>query len=119
MMNQQESKFKSMILEHQYVSVANEENKVILYEKGNLLYIFNFHPSDSYQDYRVGTTWASDHFVLYETDDRLFGGHDRLRDAHGKWFEVEHGKEHDGRPHSLKIYLPNRCAIVLCPFENA
>lgn len=77
-----------MIKDHQYVTMANEDDKVIVYEKGDLLYVFNFHHQNSYENYLIGTTWASDHFVLYETDDARFGGHDRLRDAHNKWFEV-------------------------------
>lgn len=108
-----------MINEHQFVTNAHEENKVIVYEKGSLLFIFNFHASNSYEDFKIGTTWSSDHFVLFETDDARFGGHDRLRDAHGKWIEVNHNDEWDNRPNSFKIYLPNRCAIVLCPLENA
>lgn len=37
-----------------YVSEKHELNKVIAYERANLLFIFNFHPSQSYTDYRVG-----------------------------------------------------------------
>ena len=99
--------------------MAHEEDKVIVYEKGDLLFVFNFHHEKSYENFQIGTTWASDHFILYETDDARFGGHDRLRQGHGKWFEVMQNQAHSMRPHSLKIYLPNRCAIVLCPFENA
>jgi len=42
-MNQTEIQFKSMISEHQFVTQANEMDKVIIYEKGKLLFIFNFH----------------------------------------------------------------------------
>jgi 1,4-alpha-glucan branching enzyme len=41
-MNYQEIKFKSMIKSHQFVSSSNEEDKVIVYEKGDLLFVFNF-----------------------------------------------------------------------------
>lgn len=44
-MNFTEIQFKSMINEHQYVTLANEQDKMIIYEKGNLLFIFNFHQS--------------------------------------------------------------------------
>ena len=43
--------------------------KLIIYEKGDLLYIFNFHNSNSYDNYHVGTKWASDHFVVFESDE--------------------------------------------------
>lgn len=37
-----------------YVSEVHESNKVIAFERARLLFIFNFHPSSSYSDYRVG-----------------------------------------------------------------
>lgn len=74
-MNANEIQFGSMIKPHQYVSSSHEGDKVIVFEKGDLLYIFNFHSSNSYTDYAVGTHWGSDHFILYETDEERFAGH--------------------------------------------
>jgi len=73
---------------------------VVVYEKGELVYIFNFHPEKSYTDYLVGTNWSSDHMILFETDEERFGGHQRLNDAHRKWFKVKKQAQH-GRTHSL------------------
>jgi 1,4-alpha-glucan branching enzyme len=42
----------------QYVSLKHEDDKVIAFERGNLLWIFNFHPEKSFTDYRIGTSWA-------------------------------------------------------------
>ncbi|MXQ82054.1 hypothetical protein E5288_WYG012488 [Bos mutus] len=39
-----------------HVSEKHEDNKIIAFERASLLFIFNFHPSKSYTDYRVGTT---------------------------------------------------------------
>lgn len=36
-----------------FVSAKHEEDKVIVFERANVLFIFNFHPSQSFQDYRV------------------------------------------------------------------
>ena len=74
-MNATEINFGSMISEHQYVSKSSEEDKIIVYEKGDLLFIFNFHHSKSFENYSVGTPWSSDHFVVYESDEERFGGH--------------------------------------------
>lgn len=79
--------FKSMCKPHQYISSQHEGDKVIVYEKGDLIYIFNFHPTQSFENYKIGTPYESDHFVLYETDEDRFGGHKRLNDAHNHWFE--------------------------------
>lgn len=56
-MNQVEINFQSMLKQHQYVSTQDDMGKVIVYEKGDLLYIFNFHPTQSYQDFPIGTLW--------------------------------------------------------------
>jgi len=47
-MNWTEITFGSMIKPHQYISVQDEGDKVIIYEKGDLIFIFNFHPNNSY-----------------------------------------------------------------------
>jgi len=43
-----------MTSEHQYISRKNEGDKVIIFERGNLVFVFNFHWNNSYSDYRVG-----------------------------------------------------------------
>ena len=117
-MNYWESVFGSNIKPHEYVTLTNEMDKVIAFEKGELVYIFNFHPSNSYSDYQIGTHWRSDHMLLFETDEERFGGHQRLNAAHDQWVKVkEQGA--NNRRYSFQIYIPSRCAIVLAPFEFA
>lgn len=43
-----------MTSEHQYISRKDEGDRVIVFERGDLVFVFNFHWSDSYFDYRVG-----------------------------------------------------------------
>lgn len=98
------------------MTLAQEEHKLIVFEKGNLLFVFNFHHSKSYEDYEVGTSWASDHIILYNSDDERFGGHNRLAPAKSVKFTY-HNKPVCNRRYHLKLYLPNRTAIVLLPFQ--
>ena len=35
-------------------TVQSEGDKVIIAERGELVFVFNFHPTSSYSDYRVG-----------------------------------------------------------------
>lgn len=77
-----------MIKDHQFISSSNDKDKVIVYEKGDLLYLFNFHPEKSFENYSIGTLWKSDHFIVMESDEERFGGHRRLDDAHGRWYET-------------------------------
>ena len=65
-------------LKNQYVSLKHEGDKVIVFERGNLLWIFNFHPINSYTDYRVGTNWPGTYSVVLNSDRSEFGGHDRI-----------------------------------------
>ena len=56
-MNRTEALFKCMLNDHQHVSKADEGAKVIVYERGHLLFAFNFHSTASQDDYEVGTLW--------------------------------------------------------------
>jgi len=56
--------------------------------------------------------------ILIETDEERFGGHQRLNDGHNRWLKVDNAGWSDRR-HSIKVYIPSRCAIVLAPFEFA
>ena len=61
-----------------------------MFEKGKLLFIFNFHATRSYENQDIGTKWNSDHFIVIDSDDDKFGGHGRLDQAHKKWFNTHH-----------------------------
>lgn len=53
----------------QYVSLKHEDDKVIAFERGKLLFVFNFHPTKSFEHYRIGTKWGVDHELVLDTDD--------------------------------------------------
>jgi len=54
MLNVSVESLQFMTSDHQYVSRKDEGDKIIVFERGNLVFVFNFHWSDSYSDYRVG-----------------------------------------------------------------
>ncbi|KAJ1673530.1 alpha-1,4-glucan branching enzyme, partial [Spiromyces aspiralis] len=94
----------------QYVSLKNEGDKVLVFEKGGLLWLFNFHPTKSFADYRVGTAWPGKYTVALDTDSPYFGGHGRV-DPKAEFFSTS--DPWNDRPHSLMVYLPCRSALVL------
>jgi len=98
--------------------LADEEDKVIAYERGKLLFVYNFHPVESLTDYKIGTKWASDHFIVLESDSQKYGGHKRLDEANKIWFEAFNQPCQKRRYH-LKLYIPARSCLVLCAYENA
>lgn len=101
---------------HQYVTLAHNEDKVVVYERGKLVFVFNFHPTKSYTDYKIGTWWDSDHIVVLDTDKAKFGGQDRLEWNESNYVSVSKEPWND-RPNSMFVSMPCRTAFVLCPRE--
>ena len=92
-----------------YVSLKNEQDKVIVFERAGLLWIFNFHPSQSYTDYRVGVEHAGTYQIVVDTDKSAFGGFGR--NVEGTRFFTT-AFEWNGRKNFAQVYLPTRTAIV-------
>ena len=51
--NHLDSVYEFTCASHQVVSEVSEEKKLLVCERGPLLFIFNFHPSDDYTDLKV------------------------------------------------------------------
>jgi len=98
------------------VSAQRFSDKVVVFERGKLVLVFNFHPNQSYENYMIGTHWASSHMVLYDTDEARFGGYSRI--DHELLYE-SHNEPAMNRKHSLRLYLPSRVGIALIPLEFA
>jgi len=93
-----------------YVSLKNETDKVLVYERAGLLFIFNFHPSNSFTDFRVGVEEAGEYKIVLSTDQKRFGGFDNIS-LDSKFFTT--AMEWNGRKNFLQVYIPTRTAIVL------
>eukprot|EP00923_Selenidium_pygospionis_P054163 GHVN01094347.1.p1 GENE.GHVN01094347.1~~GHVN01094347.1.p1 ORF type:complete len:1269 (-),score=245.04 GHVN01094347.1:175-3981(-) len=95
----------------QFVVKVDNEDKVVAFERGPCLFIFNFHPTKSFEGYQVGWQQRNKSLVAFDTDEGRFGGYDRLTTGHDTPFPALSGC--DGRSHSVKVYLPCRTAMVL------
>lgn len=93
-----------------YVSLKNEQDKVIVFERAGLLWIFNFHPTQSFTDYRVGIQAAGTYQIVLDTDDPAFGGFGR--NAKGTRFFTTSFRWNE-RKNFIQVYIPVRTAIVL------
>lgn len=111
LMNALENRFKWLSSWHQYVTLKHSDDKVIVFERGDLLFVFNFHPCNSYDGYQLGCCWNEPMRTILDTDEGRFGGHQRLEYGHGNPFPPMHGAH--SRNHSVKMYLPARTAQVL------
>ncbi|ODV93955.1 hypothetical protein PACTADRAFT_77441 [Pachysolen tannophilus NRRL Y-2460] len=113
-MNNTEANYGWLNYPQAYVSLKHEVDKVIVYERNNLLFIFNFHPTNSFTDYRVGLNGTGKFKVILSTDDEKFGGHGRIDKA------VEHFTtpyNWNNRNNFLQVYLPTRTALVLAKID--
>jgi len=46
-----------------YVSRKHEADHVVVYERAGLVFAFNFHPSQSYTDYKIGVDDAGTYLL--------------------------------------------------------
>jgi 1,4-alpha-glucan branching enzyme len=116
-MNELDDKFHFLASSKQIVSSANEEDKVIVFERGDIVFVFNFHPEKSYSGYKIGCDMAGKYRVALDSDALEFGGYGRV--SH----DVDHFTSPEGvpgkpetnfnnRPNSFKILLPPRTCLV-------
>ena len=91
----------------------HKENKLLAYTRGKYLFVFNFHPNQSFVDYGIPVE-AAKYQVVLNTDEGRFGGQNRI-DNQMAYFTVPSGNEQNR--HYLHLYLPARTAIVMERFS--
>ena len=89
----------------------NDGDQVLAFKRGNLLFVFNFSPTQSFTDYGL-LVEAGEYEVVLNTDAKDFGGNGLADD------NVKHMTNYDPLYEKvgkgwLKLYIPARSAIVL------
>ncbi|KAK4489907.1 hypothetical protein RD792_000555 [Penstemon davidsonii] len=122
-MNLLDEEFKFLASPKQIVSSTDEDNKVIVFERGDLVFVFNFHPENTYEGYQVGCDLPGKYRVALDSDAWEFGGHGRV--GH----DVDHFTNPEGvpgvpetnfnnRPNSFKVLSPPRTCVVYYRVEE-
>lgn len=93
-----------------YVSWKHESDKVVVFERGGVVFVINMHPTKSFPDYRIGVHQPGVYKIVLNSDDPIFGGHSRLQ-PETEFFSEPHA--YAGRDNSLLVYIPSRVGIVL------
>jgi 1,4-alpha-glucan branching enzyme len=89
----------------------NNQDKIIAFLRGDLLFVFNFHPTASFPGY--GIPVKGRFRIVLDTDDPGFGGFDRI-DRSKLYLSVRKSETDKlNTPLNLYLYLPSRTAIVL------
>ena len=99
---------KLKVIGSQDVQLAlDNTQKTLVYEKGQGIFAFNFHPVNAYTDLFIPTPAPGDYQVVMSSDDYCFGGDGRI---HHLRYTAQ--AQEDGRC-GFCVYLPNRTALVL------
>ena len=85
---------------------VENNKKWMAYQKGTGIYVFNFHPTESYTGVFVPVPEEGNYRVVLSTDDYCFGGFGRI------YHQTYETVEKDGKTGVL-LYLPSRTALVL------
>lgn len=88
---------------------VDEQRKVLIFERSGIFFIFNFHPSESYADYRFEVPPGAYSLIL-DSDDSAFGGHQRV-DA-GQTYPTAPILSGNAKQNMLSIYIPCRTALA-------
>jgi 1,4-alpha-glucan branching enzyme len=100
------------ILEASYVNriIENTFDKIIVFTRGDFLFVFNFHPTNSYTDYGIPLTGKFK--IMLDTDDPEFGGFNRI-DRSVIYSSVKKAERYNVNvPFKLYLYLPARTALL-------
>ncbi len=79
-------------------------NKVIIFERNNLIFIFNFSTGNSIFGYKFYAPERGIYRIILNSDKKEFGGFDRVDDS------IDYATDEDQQ---VSIYLTNRTALVM------
>ncbi len=87
---------------------SDDWNKILVFEKADLIFAFNFHINQSLPDYEFFVPQKGEYEIILNSDAEAFGGHNRvdMSITHHTLHEKESGRYY------LKVYIPNRSALV-------
>ena len=84
---------------------ADEEHKTIVFERNNLIFVFNW-GSKSIPDYEINVKNTGDYEIVFSSDDKEFGGFENINK------EVSFPSEARDGQVFMKIYNVSRTAVV-------
>ncbi|MBR3762394.1 MAG: alpha amylase C-terminal domain-containing protein [Lachnospiraceae bacterium] len=86
---------------------TGQNEKTLIYGKGNVVFAFNFHPTQSFDGYFIPVHEEGTYAVILSTDDEQFGGPNRI-DTDYRYQTIKINGQT-----GFKCYLPSRSALVL------
>ncbi|MCF6170518.1 MAG: alpha amylase C-terminal domain-containing protein [Bacteroidales bacterium] len=107
---------KNQFMSSQFAQQLNmdEQNKTIVFERNNLIFVFNFHPFNSVPNYRFQVPKSGNYKIILNSDSKAFGGHGRIDES----ILYPAVKDADSGDYFLSIYNTNRTAVALKKVER-
>ncbi len=105
------------VLEDPFIEqlALHEDSRQLIYRRGPLVFVFNFHATESYHDLRIPVPDPYDYKVVLSTDDLAYCGFGNAHNGQVYWRQKT---PMYGRDQSVQIYLPARSAQVLAPVKG-
>ncbi|MEI8195083.1 MAG: alpha amylase C-terminal domain-containing protein, partial [Phycisphaerae bacterium] len=91
---------------------CHEDTRQMVFRRGPLVFVFNFHPTESYNGLRIPVPDPKDYKIILNTDAKEFDGHGLV------YPDITYPKQEVpmyGRNQSIQLYIPARTAQVLMP----
>lgn len=86
----------------------DEKDKVLAFARGDLLFVFNFHPTNSLTRFFLHThpLGEGNYKAIFSTDETDFGGQNRID------MKYVYSTQNDSRGQGFETYIPARTAVV-------
>ncbi|MCL5769987.1 MAG: alpha amylase C-terminal domain-containing protein [Planctomycetes bacterium] len=106
------------LLENPWIEqlLVHEDTRQLAFRRGELVFVFNFHPNESFSALRVPVPQACHYRVVLDTDAPEFDGQGRVQ--RDQLYPRQDVAMYD-RAQSVQIYLPCRSAQILAPVPSA
>ncbi len=89
----------------------NDGDQILAFERGDLVFVFNFSPATSFTDYGF-LVKKGEYRVVLNTDAKVFGGNGLADDSVAHFTNFDPLYEKEGKEW-LKLYVPARSAVAL------
>ncbi|HIV30526.1 MAG TPA: alpha amylase C-terminal domain-containing protein [Candidatus Pullichristensenella excrementipullorum] len=88
---------------------VDQERKLLAFCKGDIIYLFNFHPTESPTNFFLPThpLGAGDYRAVFTSDDAAFGGNGNISEDY-----VYAAKDVPGHGVGFEVYIPSRTAVA-------
>lgn len=80
------------------------DKKILAYERANLIFIFSFHPTESFSSFPIRVPEFGRYEIILDSDEKEFGGFERLDPV------VSYPTD---KNQTILVYIPNRTMMVL------